>query len=247
MSVPRPHRSQRRQGDAGAAASPRCSRQGPPPVKVRWSRISTCRPAAAGRAWPCRRRVRRLGRRRDAACRRPRGGRRIPSLRWHKYFEHLGALERSHGRPRNVGTVDPTSRALTSLRAVVTPPTASATSRRSASGLRHRARQPRSGHDAAAKRGKAPAAQRNEEIVERARRSRQGEDAIRWKEDTAEFAGAPRDVEDGQKTCARIGKDSEKELWQRSRTPVPVRAHRSTTSPTSTRSTPCRVHKEPYG
>jgi hypothetical protein len=137
-----------------------------------------------------------------------------------RYFEHIGALERFHGRLEtselSIRDIDGT---LTSLRAVVTTPDCVgdlAAFRERLAPIEAQATVLRDAMAAAKAEARAVALGEREEIVARAEAiAAKGEDAIRWKDDTAELRQLLDTWKTAQKGGARLGKDSEKELWQR--------------------------------
>lgn len=137
-----------------------------------------------------------------------------------RYFEHIGTLERFHGR---LETSDLSIRdidgALTALRAVVTAPDCVgdlAAFRERLAPIEAQATALRDTMAAAKAEARAVALAEREGIVARAEAiAAKGEDSIRWKEDTAELRELLDTWKTAQKTGARLGKDTEKELWQR--------------------------------
>jgi len=137
-----------------------------------------------------------------------------------KYFEHVGALERFHGRlETSEVSIRDIDGALASLRAVVTTPDCVgdlAAFRARLAPIEAQATALRDTMAAAKAEARALALKEREEIVARAEAiAAKGEDVIRWKEDTAELRDLLETWKTAQKGGARIGKDSEKELWQR--------------------------------
>jgi hypothetical protein len=137
-----------------------------------------------------------------------------------RYFEHVGALERFHGRLETSDlAIKDIDGALSSLRGVFEKPDCVgdlAAFRERLAPLEARAVALRETLAAAKAEARAAALSERESIVAKAEAiATKAEDAIRWKEDTAELRELLDTWKTAQKEGARIGKDSEKELWQR--------------------------------
>ena len=137
-----------------------------------------------------------------------------------RYFEHIGELERFHGRLETSElSIRDIDGALTSLRAVTESPDCVgdlAAFRARFAPIEERAIALRETLAAAKAEARAKALAEREAIVAKAEAiAAKDEEAIRWKEDTADLRQLLDAWKTAQKEGARIGKDVEKELWQR--------------------------------
>ncbi len=137
-----------------------------------------------------------------------------------RYFEHIGELERFHGRLETSElSLRDIDGALTSLRAVTTSPDCVgdlAAFRARFAPIEEQAVALRGTIAAAKAEARAKALAEREAIVMKAEAiAAKDEDVIRWKEDTTDLRQLLDAWKTAQKEGARIGKDVEKELWQR--------------------------------
>ncbi len=137
-----------------------------------------------------------------------------------RYFEHVGELERFHGRLETSElSLRDIDGALTSLRAVTAAPDCVgdlAAFRTRFAPIEEQAVALRETIAAAKAEARAKALAEREAIVAKAEAiAAKDVGTVRWKEDTADLRQLLDAWKTAQKEGARIGKDVEKELWQR--------------------------------